>query len=256
MSYAKAKYAFGFCDKTGFKYPLKDLVPEYNNGVKTGFLVGRDVVDPDQPQNFLGRLKINDPQSLRNPRPDTSLIESRALYGFDPVGNDAVFMTASVGRVSVTTTNATAESLTGVSATGSVGSVTVATTTADASVSVTGLAATSGVGSVANVIADTFTVTVANPGSGNKYYIDGVLQATLTLSEGQTYVFNWSAATSHPLRFSTTSDGTHGGGSEYTTGVVKDDSAYTTTITVAASAPTLYYYCQYHSGMGGQINTT
>ena len=256
MSYAKAKYAFGFCDKTGFKYPLKDLVPEYNNGVKTGFLVGRDVVDPDQPQNFLGRLKINDPQSLRNPRPDTSLIESRALYGFDPVGNDAVFMTASVGRVSVTTTNATAESLTGVSATGSVGSVTVATTTADASVSVTGLAATGGVGSVANVIADTFTVTVANPGSGNKYYIDGVLQATLTLSEGQTYVFNWSAATSHPLRFSTTSDGTHGGGSEYTTGVVKDDSAYTTTITVAASAPTLYYYCQYHSGMGGQLNTT
>ena len=256
MSYAKAKYAFGFCDKTGFKYPLKDLVPEYNNGVKTGFLVGRDVVDPDQPQNFLGRLKINDPQSLRNPRPDTSLIESRALYGFDPVGNDAVFMTASVGRVSVTTTNATAESLTGVSATGSVGSVTVATTTADVSVSVTGLAATGGVGSVANVIADTFTVTVANPGSGNKYYIDGVLQATLTLSEGQTYVFNWSAATSHPLRFSTTSDGTHGGGSEYTTGVVKDDSAYTTTITVAASAPTLYYYCQYHSGMGGQLNTT
>jgi plastocyanin len=256
MSYAKAKYAFGFCDKTGFKYPLKDLVPEYNNGVKTGFLVGRDVADPDQPQNFLGRLKINDPQSLRNPRPDTSLIQSRALYGFDPVGNDAVFMTASVGRVSVTTTNATAESLTGVSATGSVGSVTVATTTADASVSVTGLAATGGVGSVANVIADTFTVTVANPGSGNKYYIDGVLQATLTLSEGQTYVFNWSAATSHPLRFSTTSDGTHGGGSEYTTGVVKDDSAYTTTITVAASAPTLYYYCQYHSGMGGQLNTT
>ena len=256
MSYAKAKYAFGFCDKTGFRYPLKDLVPEYNNGVKTGFLVGRDVVDPDQPQNFLGRIKINDPQSLRNPRPDTSLVESRALYGFDPVGNAAVFMTASVGRVSVTTTNATAESLTGVSATGSVGSVTIATTTADTSVSVTGLAATGGVGSVANVIADTFTVTVANPGSGNKYYIDGVLQATLTLSEGQTYVFNWSAATSHPLRFSTTSDGTHGGGSEYTTGVVKDDSAYTTTITVAASAPTLYYYCQYHSGMGGQINTT
>ncbi len=256
MSYAKAKYAFGFCDKTGFRYPLKDLVPEYNNGVKTGFLVGRDVVDPDQPQNFLGRIKINDPQSLRNPRPDRSLVESRALYGFDPVGNDAVFMTASVGRVSVTTTNATAESLTGVSATGSVGSVTIATTTADTSVSVTGLAATGGVGSVANVIADTFTVTVANPGSGNKYYIDGVLQATLTLSEGQTYVFNWSAATSHPLRFSTTSDGTHGGGSEYTTGVVKDDSAYTTTITVAASAPTLYYYCQYHSGMGGQINTT
>ena len=254
MSYAKAKYAFGFCDKTGFRYPLKDLVPEYNNGVKTGFLVGRDVVDPDQPQNFLGRLKINDPQSLRNPRPDKSLVESRALYGFDPVGSEGTLMTASVGRVSVTTTEV--ESVTGVSATGSVGSVTVNTTTGNVSVSVTGLAGTGGVGSIANVIADTFTVTVANPGSGNRYYIDGVLQATLTLSEGQTYVFNWSAATSHPLRFSTTSDGTHNSGSEYTTGVVKDDSAYTTTITVAASAPTLYYYCQNHPNMGGQLNTT
>jgi|TARA_R100000278_G_scaffold118495_1_gene99145 hypothetical protein len=128
MSYAKAKHAFGFCDKTGFRYPLKDLVPEYNNGVKTGFLVGRDVVDPDQPQNFLGRLKINDPQSLRNPRPDRSLLESRSLFGFDPVGNDAVFMTAFVGRVSVTITEI--GSVTGVSSTASVGSVTISTTTA------------------------------------------------------------------------------------------------------------------------------
>ena len=128
MSYAKAKYAFGFCDKTGFRYPLKDLVPEYNNGVKTGFLVGRDVVDPDQPQNFLGRIKINDPQSLRNPRPDTSLLESRSLFGFDPVGNDAVFMTASVGKVTVTITDI--NRVTGVSATSAVGSVTISTTAA------------------------------------------------------------------------------------------------------------------------------
>ena len=126
MSYAKAKYAFGFCDKTGFRYPLKDLVPEYNNGVKTGFLVGKDVVDPDQPQNFLGRLKINDPQSLRDPRPDRALLESRALYGFNPVGSQGTLMTASVGRVSVTTTGV--ETVTGASATGSVGSVTIDTT--------------------------------------------------------------------------------------------------------------------------------
>ena len=129
MSYAKAKYAYGFCDKTGFRYPLKDLVPEYNNGVKTGFLVGRDVVDPDQPQNFLGRVKINDPQSLRNPRPDTSLIESRALFGFDPVGNSAVFMTASVGKVTISINEVgpgdVVVSLTGVSASSAIGSVTV-----------------------------------------------------------------------------------------------------------------------------------
>lgn len=104
MSYAKGKYAFGFCDKTGFRYPLKDLVPEYNNGVKTGFLVGRDVVDPDQPQNFLGRVKINDPQSLLNPRPDTSIDASRQIWGWNPVGNSAQYMVGSVGRVTVNTT--------------------------------------------------------------------------------------------------------------------------------------------------------
>ena len=128
MSYAKGKYAFGFCDRTGFRYPLKDLVPEYNNGVKTGFLVGRDVVDPDQPQNFLGRLKINDPQSLRNPRPDTSLLASRAIVGFNPVGNPAIIATGFVGRVTVTI--AETDNVDGVSATGSVGSVTVSVATA------------------------------------------------------------------------------------------------------------------------------
>lgn len=104
MSYARGKYAFGYCDKTGFRYPLADLVPEFSNGVKTGFLVGRDVVDPDQPQNFLGRIKINDPQSLRNPRPDTSLEESRGLFGFNPVWNDLQFMQSEVGTVTINIT--------------------------------------------------------------------------------------------------------------------------------------------------------
>ena len=129
MSYAKAKYAFGFCDKTGFRYPLKDLVPEYNNGVKTGFLVGRDVVDPDQPQNFLGRVKINDPQSLRNPRPDTSLLESRELFGWNTVWNSAQYMVASVGKVTVSITEAEPGDVivnpTGISVSSAVGSVTV-----------------------------------------------------------------------------------------------------------------------------------
>lgn len=262
MSYAKAKYAYGFCDKTGFRYPLKDLVPEFNNGVKTGFLVGRDVVDPDQPQNFLGRIKINDPQSLRNPRPDTSQAESRALFGFNPVGNNAVFMTASVGRVTVSITDTGSEIVnpSGVAASTGVGSVTVPRD--DVTVSLTGVAATSAIGSpTISTNVTTLIVTVANPGSGNKYYIDGVQQDTLSLSEGQTYRFDQSDNTNsgHPLRLSTTSDGTHNSGSEYTTGVTTSGTAGNsgayTQITVASSAPTLYYYCTNHSGMGGQINT-
>ena len=98
----------------------------------------------------------------------------------------------------------------------------------------------------------TFTVTVANPGSGNRYYIDGVLQETVNLAEGYTYVFNYPSA--HPFKFSTTSNGTHASGSEYTTGVTHNSSTQVT-IVVASGTPTLYYYCSSHSAMGGTANT-
>jgi hypothetical protein len=78
--YAKGKHAFGFCDRTGFRYPIHQLVVEVQNGIPTGFRVGYDVVDPDQPQNFLGRVKINDPQSLRNPRPERKIEGTKFYY--------------------------------------------------------------------------------------------------------------------------------------------------------------------------------
>ena len=92
-----------------------------------------------------------------------------------------------------------------------------------------------------------------NSGSGNVYVIDGVQNKSLTLKIGTTYEFDHS--TSHPLRFSTTSDGTHGGGAEYTTGVTT--SSGSTVIEVNANTATsLYYYCSIHSGMGGTISVT
>ena len=87
----------------------------------------------------------------------------------------------------------------------------------------------------------------------------GVANKALTLNAG-TYVFDQTGSTNagHPLRISTTSDGTWGGGSEYTTGVTVSGTAGTdgkTTIVINASTPTtLYYYCSNHSGMGGTIN--
>ena len=261
MAYASGKHAYGISDRSGRRYRLREMKTEW-----TGAKVGPDEFEPKHPQLFPPRA-FPDPQALRGPRPETELPEQRSIqHGYNPVGfQDIPGITppnnlvaeGEVGTVTVTISDTGNETVnaTGSAGTSGIGSVTVNTTSANVNVSVTGLGATGSVGAISNVISDTFTVTVANPGSGNRYYIDGVLQATLTLSEGQTYVFNWSAATSHPLRFSTTSDGTHGGGSEYTTGVVKDDSAYTTQITVAASAPTLYYYCQNHPNMGAQINT-
>jgi len=109
----------------------------------------------------------------------------------------------------------------------------------------------------------TYKVVVVSD-SGNKYRFRNSTDTatfaqsavTLDLQEGGTYTFDQSDASNatHPFRFSTSADG-----ADYTTGVTTNGTpgqagAYTR-ITVAASAPTLYYKCSSHSGMGGQINT-
>ena len=103
----------------------------------------------------------------------------------------------------------------------------------------------------------TFVVTQVN----SNFYIDGVSKPTLELMEGNTYIFDQSDSTNatHPLRLSLTADGTHGGGSEYTTGVTTagtpgSSGAYTQ-IVVPVGVATLYYYCSAHAGMGSQANT-
>ena len=98
-----------------------------------------------------------------------------------------------------------------------------------------------------------YTVSAQSVGGSNKYFIMGEQQPTLELYEGNTYVFTYPS--SHPFALSTTSDGSHGSGSEYTTGVTRDSSANTLTYVVPTGAPTLYYYCTSHAGMGGQANT-
>jgi hypothetical protein len=110
---------------------------------------------------------------------------------------------------------------------------------------------------IQNVIASTqivhITVTNSHVGGSHKYFIDSVQQPTLDLVEGTTYTFSYSST--HPFSLSTTSDGTHNSGSEYTTGTTRDASANTLTFICPDNAPQLYYYCSVHSGMGGTANT-
>jgi hypothetical protein len=114
-----------------------------------------------------------------------------------------------------------------------------------------------GVGPADN-IQQTFSVKVVSTDSGNKYYIDNVQQDTLTFIKTGTYTFSQSDSSNdgHPLRIATSLDGT-----EYTTGVTTfgtpgEDGAYTRIVVDSSAPSTLYYKCNIHSGMGGQINVT
>ena len=96
-------------------------------------------------------------------------------------------------------------------------------------------------------------------GTGNKYSINDNVSPNLNLETGKTYRLLQSDSSNgtHPVYFSTTSNGTHGGGAEFTEGVSRVGSAGTAgayvQITVPEGVTTLYYYCLNHSGMGGTI---
>ena len=68
-SFAQGRRSFGFCDRCGFRYNLRELKSETVNLVSTNLLVCPECWDTDHPQNMLGRVRADDPQALRNPRP-------------------------------------------------------------------------------------------------------------------------------------------------------------------------------------------
>lgn len=70
--FASGKKAIAICDRCGFKYKLKELKRLTIKTKTTNILVCPTCWEPDQPQLQLGMYPVDDPQALRNPRPDTS----------------------------------------------------------------------------------------------------------------------------------------------------------------------------------------
>ena len=94
----------------------------------------------------------------------------------------------------------------------------------------------------------------SSSGGGNPYIFDTRgTQPTLSFIRGATYTFDYSSATSHPLRFATAADAA--GSTQYTNGT--SVSGNVIKFTVPHNAPdTLYYYCTNHGGMGNSISVT
>ena len=74
--FASGKNAIAECDRCGFRFKLKTLRKEIVKTKVYDLLVCPDCWNPDQPQLQLGMYPVDDPQGLRNPRPDRSYYQS------------------------------------------------------------------------------------------------------------------------------------------------------------------------------------
>ena len=233
-TFATGKYALALCDRCGQQFKFNQLRQEWN-GLKTCpqcFETKHPQLDPS--------YHSADPQALPWTRP--ARVEPITVF----VGGSGDSSFESNGMQP-------SENAKKLESVFSIGEITISTASTT-----------------------TYTVTVAAKagGGGNAFYIDGVQAPSITINEGSSAIFNLSDNTvdSHPFYLSNTSDGSHNSGSVYTTGVTfkingssVSQSAYASgytsattralEITVAIGAPTLYYYCSSHPGMGNSIST-
>lgn len=117
--FSSGKYAISQCDRCGFRFKLKQLKKLTIKRTQTNILVCPECYEPSHPQLFLGETPVNDPQAVRNPRPDKSYIVagndtggSRIIqWGWSPVGGSRdggltpnnLNLTVTLGAVSVAT---------------------------------------------------------------------------------------------------------------------------------------------------------
>ena len=121
--FTAGKRAIADCDRCGFRYKLKDLKAIVVKTKLIQVMVCRSCWEKDHPQLLLGMFPVDDPQAVRNPRPDRSYITSgplsngylgegsRSIYwGWNPVGGGQILTpnplvgVGQIGKVTVTIT--------------------------------------------------------------------------------------------------------------------------------------------------------
>jgi len=125
--FSSGKNSIAECDRCGFRFKLTDLKREVVKTKNYELLVCGPCWDPDHPQLQLGMYPVDDPQGVRNPRPDRSYVSSGLLpdgyqgegsrnlqWGWNPVGGSSFFddaltpnnlaLTVEIGTVSISTT--------------------------------------------------------------------------------------------------------------------------------------------------------
>lgn len=133
--FSSGKNSIAECDRCGFRYKLKDLKKLIIKTKQVTIKVCPTCWEPDQPQLSLGMYPVQDPQAVREPRPDTSYwqagytglqITTNTDFG-EPSGGSRVFQWGwrPVGGASYEDAGLTPNYLTALSA---VGNVTITTT--------------------------------------------------------------------------------------------------------------------------------
>jgi hypothetical protein len=93
--FSSGKHSIAECDRCGFRYKLLKLKYLTIKTKQTNIRVCPQCWEPDQPQLQIGMYPVNDPQAVRQPRPDTSYYVSgeggdggsRIIeWGWNPVG--------------------------------------------------------------------------------------------------------------------------------------------------------------------------
>ena len=81
IKFASAKNSIAQCDRCGFRFKLKQLKRLVIKTKNVNILVCPECWEPDQPQLSLGLYPVNDPQAVRNPRPDSPGYYQSGLNG-------------------------------------------------------------------------------------------------------------------------------------------------------------------------------